>query len=205
MKVILEASGDVESFSSGSRRGGARRSAAGSRARTRSPTPWTPCPRTCAATWGCRGGAARSGFRRVRVGSVPFMEGYSGVSAWGEWGSCGDPGRGRVQICHKGASRRYRPRRKARNINVSSRVLRLDRGLCGRFGQTTRVGRAGKASAGRAAAAAGAPTTAVTTSTTPSGLRECQFGKDPGAQPGPKGVSPIPGSRPDGPDPSASA
>ena len=72
-------------------------------------------------------------------------EGYLGVSAWGRWGSCGDPGRGRVQICHKGAPGRDRPRRKARNINVSSRALRLDRGLCGRFGQTAAAGRVGRA------------------------------------------------------------
>ena len=101
-----------------------------------------------------------------------------GSSEWCWWDSWGDPGRGRVQICHKGAPRRDRPRMKPRNINDSSRALRLDRGLCGRLGHTTRVGRAGKASAGRAAAAAGAPTTAVTTSTTPSGLRERRFGKD---------------------------
>ena len=58
-----------------------------------------------------------------------------GMSAWGVWGSCGDPGRGRVQICHKGAPGRDRPRRKARNINDSLPAFRLDRGLCGRFGQ----------------------------------------------------------------------
>ena len=58
-----------------------------------------------------------------------------GSSEWCWWDSWGGPGRGRVQICHKGAPRRYRPRRKARNINVSSRAFRLDTGLCGRFGQ----------------------------------------------------------------------
>ena len=68
------------------------------------------------------------------------QEGYSGVSACGGWGSCGDPGRGCVQICHKGAPRRDRSRRKARNINVSSRALRLDSGLCGRFGQDSAPG-----------------------------------------------------------------
>ena len=41
-----------------------------------------------------------------------------------------------VQICHKGAPRRDRRRTEARNINASSRALRLDTGLCGRFGQT---------------------------------------------------------------------
>ena len=46
----------------------------------------------------------------------------------------GDPGRGRVQICHKGAPGRDRSRRKPRNINDSSCAPRLDPGLCGRFG-----------------------------------------------------------------------
>ncbi len=58
-----------------------------------------------------------------------------GSSEWCGWGSCGDPGWGRVQICHKGAPGRDRPRRKARNINDSLPVFRLDGGLCGRFGQ----------------------------------------------------------------------
>ena len=58
-----------------------------------------------------------------------------GVSVWCWWGSCGDPGRGRVQICHKGAPGWDRPRRKARNINDSLPAFRLDPGLCGRFGQ----------------------------------------------------------------------
>ena len=40
-----------------------------------------------------------------------------------------------VQICHKGAPGRDQWRAEARNINVSSRVFRLDPGLCGRFGQ----------------------------------------------------------------------
>ena len=39
-----------------------------------------------------------------------------------------------VQICCKGTPRRDRPREKARNINDSSRALRLDPGLCNRFG-----------------------------------------------------------------------
>ena len=43
-------------------------------------------------------------------------------------------GGGRVQICHKGAPGRDRPRRKPRNINDSSCAPRLDPGLCGRFG-----------------------------------------------------------------------
>ena len=61
-------------------------------------------------------------------------EGYSGASEWDWWGSWGDPGRGRVQICHKGAPGRDRSRRKPRNINDSSCAPRLDPGLCGRFG-----------------------------------------------------------------------
>ena len=61
-------------------------------------------------------------------------EGYSGASEWDWWGSWGDPGRGRVQICHKGAPGRDRSRRKPRNINDSSCAPRLDWGLCGRFG-----------------------------------------------------------------------
>ena len=54
---------------------------------------------------------------------------------WGGWGSCGGPGRGRVQICHKGAPDWDRPRMKARNINDSPSALRRDQSLCGRFGQ----------------------------------------------------------------------
>ncbi|ALC98894.1 hypothetical protein AM609_04225 [Actinomyces sp. oral taxon 414] len=90
-------------------------------------------------------GAGRHRLRGAPAGERPHggppnrngnQEGYSGMSVWCWWGSCGDPGWGRVQICHKGAPRRDRPRRKARNINDSSRALRLDRGLCGRFGQT---------------------------------------------------------------------
>ena len=63
-----------------------------------------------------------------------IQEGYSGASEWDWWGSWGDPGRGRVQICHKGAPGRDRSRRKPRNINDSSCAPRLDWGLCGRFG-----------------------------------------------------------------------
>ena len=80
--------------------------------------------------------------------------GWTGA-AWCWWGSCGDPGRERVQICHKGAPRRYRPRRKARNINDSSRTLRLDPGLCGRFGQPAAADRPGRAVTGRATAGTG--------------------------------------------------
>ena len=66
--------------------------------------------------------------------AAPTPEGYSGASVWCWWGSWGDPGRGRVQICHKGAPDRDRSRRKPRNINDSSCAPRLDPGLCGRFG-----------------------------------------------------------------------
>ena len=66
---------------------------------------------------------------------APVRKVILGSSGWGGWGLWGRPGRGRVQICHKGAPRRDRPRMKPRNINVSSRSLRPDRGLCGRFGQ----------------------------------------------------------------------
>ena len=55
---------------------------------------------------------------------------------WCWWDSCGGPGRGRVQICCKGAPGRDRLRMKARNVNDSSPAPRRDRGLCNRFGQT---------------------------------------------------------------------
>ena len=71
----------------------------------------------------------------------PTREGYSGASEWDWWGSWGDPGRGRVQICHKGAPGRDRSRRKPRNINDSSCAPRLDPGLCGRFGHDPAPGR----------------------------------------------------------------
>ena len=58
------------------------------------------------------------------------------MSACGGWGSCGNPGQGRVQICHKGAPGRDRRREKARNINDPLRAPRRDPGLCNRFGQT---------------------------------------------------------------------
>ena len=53
----------------------------------------------------------------------------------GGWGSWGGPGRGRVQICCKGAPGRDRPREEPRNINDSLPALRRDPGLCNRFGQ----------------------------------------------------------------------
>ena len=56
-------------------------------------------------------------------------------SDWCGWGSWDSPGRGRVQICCKGAPGRDRPRIKARNINDSLPALRRDPGLCNRFGQ----------------------------------------------------------------------
>ena len=80
--------------------------------------------------------------------------GWTGA-VWCWWGSCGDPGRERVQICHKGAPGRDRPRRKARNINDSSRALRLDPGLCGRFGQSAAADRPGRAVTGQATAGTG--------------------------------------------------
>ena len=107
------------------------------------------------------------------------------LSAWCRWGSCGDSGRGCVQICHKGTPGRDWPRRKARNINVSSRALRLGRGLCGRFGQSAASDRSGRASAGRAAGGVVAPTTAVTTSTAPSGPWEHRPGRTPAPGPVP--------------------
>ena len=55
---------------------------------------------------------------------------------WDMWDSWDGLGRGRVQICCKGAPGRDRPREEARNINDSPPALRLDPGLCNRFGQT---------------------------------------------------------------------
>ena len=83
-----------------------------------------------------------------------YYEGYSGIVQWCWWDSCGDPGRGRVQICHKGAPGRDRPRMKPRNINDSLPAFRLGRGLCGRFGQSAGADRPGRVSAGRAAGGA---------------------------------------------------
>ena len=64
-----------------------------------------------------------------------IMKVILGSSEWCCWDSWDDPERGCVQICHKGAPGRDQWRAEARNINVSSRVFRLDPGLCGRFGQ----------------------------------------------------------------------
>ena len=114
-----------------------------------------------------------------------YYEGYSGIVQWCWWDSCGDPGRGRVQICHKGAPGRDRPRMKPRNINDSLPAFRLGRGLCGRFGQSAGEDRPGRVSAGRAAGGAVAPTTAVTTSTTPSGPWEHRPGRTPAPGPVP--------------------
>ena len=81
-------------------------------------------PRPCSAA-AARGGPAP----HRRTGTLRRM---------GRMGSdLGGPGRGRVQICHKGVSRRDRPRAEARNINDSLSALRRDGGLCNRFGQTT--------------------------------------------------------------------
>ena len=73
------------------------------------------------------------------------VEGYSGIVRVGRVGLVRLVGAGCVQICHKGAPQRDRPRRKARNINDSLSVFRPDPGLCGRFGQSAGVGRAGRA------------------------------------------------------------
>ena len=64
-----------------------------------------------------------------------IMKVILGSSEWCCWDSWGDPERGCVQICHKGAPGRDRPRMKPRNINDSLPAFRLDPGLCGRFGQ----------------------------------------------------------------------
>ena len=120
------------------------------------------------------------------------------VSAWGGWGSCGESGRERVQICHKGAPRRDRPRRKARNINDSLPALRPDEGLCGRFGQSAGADRLGRASAGRTAGPA-PERTIPPDPLTPPGPRERRPGQDPGARTGPRGSRPsrVPPGRPD--------
>ena len=75
--------------------------------------------------------SARIGIRRGCRGQF-FCWGSLQWSAWGSWGGLG---RGHVRICCKGAPRRDRSWMKARNINVSLSALRLDRGLCNRFGQ----------------------------------------------------------------------
>ena len=60
-------------------------------------------------------------------------------------------GAGHVRICCKGAPGRDRQGEEARNINDSSRALRLDRGLCNRFGQPALpwAGRGGVPRSGR--------------------------------------------------------
>ena len=81
------------------------------------------------------GGVVRgSGSTCWRAGSTCWR-GWVGTG-WCGWGSWGDPGRGRVRICCKGAPGRDRRREEARNINVSLPAFRRDRGLCNRFGQT---------------------------------------------------------------------
>lgn len=75
---------------------------------------------------------------------VRYTEGYSGIVRVCWWDSWDDPGRGRVQICHKGALGRDQPREEARNINDSLRALRPDPGLCGRFGQLGAVAGPGR-------------------------------------------------------------
>ena len=69
------------------------------------------------------------------------------------------PNRVPVRICCKGAPGRDRPRRKARNINDSLSALRLDRGLCNRFGQPAPPRPLGEAAAGLMATMTGASTT----------------------------------------------
>ena len=95
-------------------------------------------PRPCSAA-AARGGPAP----HRRTGILKRM---------GRMGSgLGGPVRGRVQICHKGVSRRDRPRAEARNINDSLSALRRDGGLCNRFGQTAPPRAPGRSAAGRAA------------------------------------------------------
>ena len=115
------------------------------------------------------------------------------VCVW-RWGSCGNPGQGRVQICHKGAPGRDRRRTEARNINDSIPAFRLDRGLCGRFGQSAASDRSGRASAGRTAGSV----LAWTTPSGPTGLWERRSRQNPGALPGPGSLAHprIPPGRP---------
>ena len=95
-------------------------------------------PRPCSAA-AARGGPAP----HRRTGILKRM---------GRMGSgLGGPVRGRVQICHKGVSRRDRPRAEARNINDSLSALRRDGGLCNRFGQTAPPRVPGRSAADRAA------------------------------------------------------
>ena len=79
---------------------------------------------------------------------VPAWPGTNPLAWWCGWGSWGGPVWERVQICHKGVSRRDRPRSKARNLNVSLRVSRRDPGLCSRFGQHSPSGASEEGSAG---------------------------------------------------------
>ena len=92
---------------------------------------------------------------------------------WCWWDSCGGPGRGRVQICHKGAPGRDRPRMKARNINYSLSVLRRDPGLCGRFGQTAPPRAPGGSTRAPARTAAAAITPLSGRSAPPPGAEMC--------------------------------
>ena len=115
----------------------------------------TPRPRSRVA--GRRSHAAASRGRHPRVCCASFSRAAGlippgarfGSARWDVWGSWDESGRGRVQICHKGAPRRDRPRRKARNTNDSSRALRLDPGLCGRFGQPAPLQARGEGVSGR--------------------------------------------------------
>ena len=66
----------------------------------------------------------RTGGFRGGVGAVKGMGGHVMVLV----GLLGLVWAGRVQICHKGAPSRDRPRRKARNINDFLRAFRLDGG-----------------------------------------------------------------------------
>ena len=103
---------------------------------------------------------AEGGRRRLGAGSGAHgdivrgsdrLRGTRGAAVVWRVGLLGRPGAGRVQICHKGAPDRDRPRRKARNINVSLPAFRRDRGLCGRFGQPapSRAPRRGRPAGGR--------------------------------------------------------
>ena len=69
------------------------------------------------------------------------------------------PNRVPARICCKGAPRRDRPRRKARNTNDSPPAPRLDPGLCNRFGQPAPPRPLGEAVTGRTATMTGASTT----------------------------------------------
>ena len=112
------------------RKGRSRRVDAASRGGLpRAPGPLNSAPRCHRAE-----GLARGGAGGANVKSILFVD-LSTRPRWGGWGSWDGLRRGLVQICHKGAPRRSRPREEARNINDSLRAPRLDPGLCGRFGQ----------------------------------------------------------------------